>query len=220
MNKIAIAAALLLGTATPALAVTIGNEATGESIFEFGNPDSQTYGQVFTAPITGTMTSFTLYLNEGVGALRGAVGTWNGTSAFGENFGSPSTLFLSAPVVSPIGGGAQAYTFTPNIGVVSGQLYVAFISVYGVQEGTGRSSMPSGTAAPGLNYFVWHNSSENPTPDPFGNPSWNYGFDLGHARFDASFSSGMVPEPSNWTMMIAGFGLVGATLRRRRALAA
>jgi PEP-CTERM motif len=29
-----------------------------------------------------------------------------------------------------------------------------------------------------------------------------------------------VPEPASWAMLIAGFGLVGATLRRRRALAA
>jgi hypothetical protein len=29
-----------------------------------------------------------------------------------------------------------------------------------------------------------------------------------------------VPEPDNWAMMIAGFGLVGATLRRRRRLVA
>jgi hypothetical protein len=30
----------------------------------------------------------------------------------------------------------------------------------------------------------------------------------------------IVPEPSSWAMLIAGFGLVGATLRRRRALLA
>jgi len=29
-----------------------------------------------------------------------------------------------------------------------------------------------------------------------------------------------VPEPANWALMIAGFGLAGATLRRRRAIAA
>jgi hypothetical protein len=31
--------------------------------------------------------------------------------------------------------------------------------------------------------------------------------------------TGVVPEPSSWAMLIAGFGLVGATLRRRRSLA-
>ena len=29
---------------------------------------------------------------------------------------------------------------------------------------------------------------------------------------------GGVPEPANWAMLIAGFGLVGASLRRRRAV--
>lgn len=33
-------------------------------------------------------------------------------------------------------------------------------------------------------------------------------------------STGGVPEPSAWALMIGGFGLAGATLRRRRALAA
>jgi hypothetical protein len=30
-----------------------------------------------------------------------------------------------------------------------------------------------------------------------------------------SFTSGAVPEPASWAMMIAGFGLVGASMRRR-----
>lgn len=33
---------------------------------------------------------------------------------------------------------------------------------------------------------------------------------------DVSAAGTVVPEPSSWAMMIAGFGLVGATLRRRR----
>ncbi len=31
-----------------------------------------------------------------------------------------------------------------------------------------------------------------------------------------SFPTGAVPEPATWAMMLAGFGLVGATVRRRR----
>jgi len=35
---------------------------------------------------------------------------------------------------------------------------------------------------------------------------------------EVRFSGTWVPEPATWAMMIAGFGLVGTTLRRRRAL--
>lgn len=41
----------------------------------------------------------------------------------------------------------------------------------------------------------------------------------GSAR-DRDEPSGPVPEPASWAMMIAGFGLTGAMLRRRRAVIA
>lgn len=36
---------------------------------------------------------------------------------------------------------------------------------------------------------------------------------------DFTFSSGGVPEPASWAMLIAGFGIVGGSLRRRRPAA-
>ena len=35
---------------------------------------------------------------------------------------------------------------------------------------------------------------------------------------DISFNSGVVPEPATWSMLIAGFGLVGFAARRRRSV--
>jgi hypothetical protein len=32
--------------------------------------------------------------------------------------------------------------------------------------------------------------------------------------------TGVVPEPASWAMLIAGFGLVGATQRRRKVVVA
>jgi hypothetical protein len=45
--------------------------------------------------------------------------------------------------------------------------------------------------------------------------------DIRHTSFDAAaISSPGVPEPATWAMMIAGFGMAGAMLRRRRAAVA
>jgi len=195
-------------------AVILQNAPTGGSISTFGVPDSQTYGQVFTAPISGTLTSFTLSLNSGVGALHGAVGQWNGTAAFGFGFGESNNLYTSSSVPSLTGG---AYTFTPNISVVAGQQYVAYISVFGEGGATTTTSMPLGTSVPGIDYFVWNNTS-----DPKNNPSWNYFNNFGNALFSATFAPA-VPEPSTFALFgsVIGLGLGGFLWnRRRRAVAA
>lgn len=51
-----------------------------------------------------------------------------------------------------------------------------------------------------------------------------YGIRFGGAYLLATGTAdgvpGVIPEPATWGMLIAGFGLVGATIRRRRAVAA
>ena len=39
---------------------------------------------------------------------------------------------------------------------------------------------------------------------------------IDNVRFGANADTG-VPEPATWAMMIAGFGLVGGAMRRRKA---
>ncbi len=191
-----------------ASAIVLQNTPTGGSISAFGVPDSQTYGQVFTAPITGTLDSFTLYLNGGVGALKGGVGLWNGTAAHGFGFGESLNLYTSPNVASLSAG---AYTFTPGINVVAGQRYVAYLSTFGVPGANSATSMPLGTNAPGIEYFVWNNTS-----NPANNPSWNYFFNAGDALFQASFSP-VVPEPTSLAIVgcLSGVGVVVQLVRRR-----
>ena len=39
-----------------------------------------------------------------------------------------------------------------------------------------------------------------------------------HANADGSFAIAGIPEPSTWTVMILGFGMLGAAQRRQRKL--
>jgi PEP-CTERM motif len=195
----------LVGGAAQA-ATTISNSDGGISLFPFGSPNSQTYGEVFTAPVSGTLTSFSLSLDGGVGDLYGGVGTWNGGAGFGLGFGSPTNLYQSAGVAST---GAQTFTFSPNVAVTSGNQYVVYLSVFGDADADAMASMPLGTNVSGLDYFVW-----NDTSAPQGNTSWNYSFNandlfpgVGQALTSLTISS--VPEPSTWAMMALGFGLLG-----------
>ena len=207
MKSIIIALAVASVLTVPAAAITITSPASGRSVSSFGYPDSRTYGQVFHAPVTGKLTSFTLYLNGGVGALQGGVGSWNGNSTYAFGNGSPTNLFLSSEVPSLSGG---AYNFATNIAVTAGSYYVAYLSTYGVADATTATSMPLGTGGANVDFFVWNN-----TTDPKGNTSWNYFFNIGAAQFDATFSA--TPEPAAWALMITGFGMVGAAARRRRS---
>lgn len=217
MRKL-VMSTLLAATAMLALpaqaATTIQATPTGALIGGFGiNGASTTYGQTFTAPITGTLTNFTLWLSGGVGALFGGVGSWNGGNSYAEGNGSPTNLYQSADVASTAAG---AYSFSPNVHVVAGQNYVAYLSVFGVAGANAYTTMPLATPGAGVNYFVWNNDD-----DPRGDASWNYFFDAGAAQFSATFAAGGVPEPATWAMLILGFGMVGGALRaRRKAVAA
>jgi hypothetical protein len=207
-----VLSAIWVPMAAQAASVTLSNGTASTSIGDFGSPDTQTYGEVFTAPISGTLTSFTLSLDGGVGSLYGGVGTWNGGSNFGFGFGSPTNLYQSADVAST---GAQSFTFSPDIHVAAGNQYVAYLSVYGDSAANGTTEMPfnfyADNVVPGINYFVWNNTNGGGAPQ--GNPSWNYFADYGTAQFSATVSG--VPEPSTWAMLLLGFAGLGFAGYRR-----
>ena len=183
------------------ITISTGPEEVSSSVFPFGLPNSMTYGEVFTAPVTGMLTSFTMptiyspfngYPDSGggVGDLRGAVGTWDGPSTIGLGYGSPTTLYLSGFTPSP---GAGDYTFSPDVPVIAGQEYVVFLTVYGDPFAAGSAAMPTNSnTVPGIDYFVY-----NQTSNPFGNASWDYALlpGLNVADFSLTFATQPVLVP-------------------------
>jgi len=210
--KLAVCVAVAVAsvqTMSAAFGGILQNSPTGVNIAAFGVTASVAYGQVFTAPVTGTLDSFTLSLNGGVGALRGAVGVWSGPSTWGTGYGESSNLFTSGDVLSNSGG---PYAFSPNVNVTAGETYVAYLTVFGVPGAAGETTMPRGTNVPGIDYFVWNNFT-----DPKNNASWDYSMDFGDVLFSASFTEfNAVPEPSFLAVFGIGACFTWAFRRRRR----
>jgi len=82
-------------------------------------------------------------------------------------------------------------------------------------DGDSRPAMQAGVTTtaqigPGDKIFDGHGLYLSTYTTPGFNISWDY------AGSTFSEIGGAVPEPASWAMMIAGFGAVGATMRRRR----
>ena len=174
----------------------------------------------------------------------GAVGvTYSGSVNFSQlsNAGTDYWIdlgYTQGVVNRPVGtdlislneGGRKTITF----GSAVTDVYLAFTSWNGV---TTSFSAPFTVVSQGCGYWGCGNFNVNGTNDGF----FGNGETHGVLKFSGTFTSlsftdtsenwhgftigiggpaGGVPEPASWAMLIAGFGLVGATMRRRRLAAA
>ena len=89
---------------------------------------------------------------------------------------------------------------------------------------SGSQSVDFATLLHGISYVAFHFGNGRGGP---GNATAFYRIDAGTStdvitlNYNASsnavlYSTGTVPEPASWALMIAGFGMVGVGLRRRR----
>ncbi len=199
----------LAGAAFHAGATTItldNSPGVGESGCYFG--DCAHYaGEVFTAPVTGYVTSVTLWTtHDAEGTIGGGLGTWRKKDLPADTiYTSPITLYtgpLSPAVAGP-------HTFMPNAQVKAGKQYVAYL--------TGNVVRDTPLATSGVPTVGLDGQAEAQT----GNPYW-YHVDPkfpGSPDFQIAitFVSAPIPEPASWTFMLAGLGLTGVALRGRRA---
>jgi PEP-CTERM motif len=206
MKRIALIAVAISLVAANAHATTIYNNFTGDSPYwhPFGNPNSATYGETFTAPTNGdnVLQSFTLYLSDsyvsGDILLNAYVASWTGSRA-------GTLLYTSSPVDYPNTGNTGLSFNTGGLVLTPGGSYVAFLSVsehYGASSGEayvsqGNNGVPGGG-------FVYSNNSGD-----FGSlftTDWS-GPAQPDFAFSATFNGAAVPEPG--TLLLVCIGLVG-----------
>jgi len=212
MKKSLFLAALLL-LAVSAFANTEYNNFTGYSDYwhPFGNPNTATYGEVFTAPSGSdtNLASFSFYMGSAAAPgdiITGAyIATWTGSHA--------GTLLYDSGSFDYDNAGDEKLTWNPNVAVTPNQQYVMFLSVskyYG--QSAGEAYVSQGTQINGLNGFAYYNNSGN-FNSLFTN-NWDANGLTPNWAVDLQFNSS-VPEPGSLVLMGSGvLGLAGI-LRRK-----
>jgi hypothetical protein len=123
-------------------------------------------------------------------------------------------LYLSSDL--PFAAGPVTQQF--SLATMAGASYIAFLTVADVPSPITNGSVgvtDSDTIENGALFFLFTDATAQP------GAAWqNFG------RYDMAFTAqfggqvAAVPEPASWAVLIAGFGVVGAAARRRRAATA
>lgn len=213
----ALLAASLLVSA-PAVANTLADPA-GDFLPSFAGPLN---GDLDIISVTATYDGTNVYLsstqNAAIGTTTGAVYVWGvdrgaGTARLASGTPPLGTGVLFDGVIQLRANGTGQVTTFPEVGsptttpLASAAITISGNGISGIIP---LSLLPSrGFSVAQYAYNLWPRS-----------PGTGNTFIPDFAPDNSSFVASVVPEPASWALFIAGFGLVGATLRRRALLSA
>lgn len=226
MKLLFAAAAAVAFVSGPAHAETISNPNSGSTVgplcgwpYQGGACQTVFIGESFSAATTGNLTNlqFTLAGGSTLTSVQAIVYALNGPLA--TTFTPGAEIWRSTAVAGTSG----LLNFDPvGVKLTAGQSYVAFLSTY-YTTGTGQASVSSCNTFIGGPACAAANANPNLGRAITGRALGANLDELSFAQVvngsqDLTFSATItaVPEPASWTLMIGGFGLAGASMRRRR----
>jgi hypothetical protein len=207
-TSLLFASALLCGVATVAQANGPGATLTSPGAAYTSQP--YTLGYLFTLGANASVTKLGIYdWNQDGLETSAMVGLWTDSG----------TLLASAGVGAGTSGeliGSFRYANIAPVALTAGSSYVVGSymdsSVVGTASSFGTSQGGSGFFNPLITFAQDRYSNFD---SAFGFPTITDGF-VGGAWTGGNVVFAVVPEPASWAMLIAGFGLTGAVMRRRR----
>ena len=218
--KIKMIAALLAGACAMLPAAALAALAYGFTTAPISYDRQLSLGFTFTANVTQTVTSLGVFDEGGDGFLTAHdVGIFAGDGALGAGALLASTTLASGTSGS-LGANNFRYQSISGLTLVAGQTYTIAGFFPGDNAGandawvyggptylTGFTVNPAITIGPDAARYTYDSGS---LVDP---GSHFFDYQIYAVNFETAAA---VPEPATWAMMIAGFGLVGGTMRRSR----
>jgi len=232
MTKLAfqmnVVASVLLAIAGNASAATYTNVPSGASnglrFAYFGNAanpsgDSPMVGEVFSLTSAATLSSFSFYaIGNTVASLQLNVAQWNPDT----NAKNQATNWVGTTLLTTTGAAVESYNSTggyttiefDNLGLSlnANTKYIAYLTssdptVTGIQLSRTQTAQDASGFGIGNAYL-------STTPGT----GWQLPFGgSGYLSLQYTAITAAVPEPESYAMLLAGLGLIGAAVKRKKA---
>jgi hypothetical protein len=205
--KLAITTATL-AIAVPANAATVTSLSGATSIVMPDLGLLQTVGPVVFGPITYTSTSVNSVIGYSGGYGFNGNGFWEGTPMAGLNAEVGTMTFDFA---TPVAGVLAEMNWAAPSSSNGRSIFASIFDTSGalLETKVFSTNGDTNTVTPG--YWGFHRSAAN-----IGRLTLSNGY-IGARDFSTTTDLlAAVPEPASWALMIAGFGLVGSAMRRRK----